>query len=334
MSHLQRWAGGVAVVALVAGAGGVAWGAHRLGRIWTVHTATIPVPWPLNEADLARVRQSQLDALEERDERRRAMAAGAIGSASSGASIRVVPFVPPKDPMAGVNPDDIAQKEAMDRGAHLVEARGGCVGCHGADLAGGSVSGGPWLGPVWAPNITPGGVTKDYTPADWERLLRHGVNRRHQASLMPATATAGLADQEVSDLITFLSSVPPEDAARPRNEDIGMVAQIGLVAARWSLSAEQIDHEVAHTVAPPSGGVALGAHLGTWCQACHGPGQEQPELRGSLKGWTPEDFSDFLHSGVRPGGKRAGPGMPVDQTSLLRPAEIDALWLWAQSPAR
>jgi len=334
MADLGRWAVGLVLVAAAAGLGAAAWGGHRLSRTWTVPLSAIAVPWPLNDADLARVRQSQLDALAERDERRRAMAAGAIGSASSGASIRVVPFVPPKDPMEGVNLDDVAQKEAMDRGAHLVEARGGCLICHGDDLSGGQLSGGPWLGPIFAPNITPGGVTKDYSPADWDALLRHGVSRRHRASLMSATGTAGLADQELSDIITFLASVPASDAVRPRNDDVGVVARIGLVLGRWTLSAEEIDHDEPHVATPPVGGVALGGHIGDWCQACHGPGKDQPELRGGLKDWTKEDLSDFLHSGVRPGGVRVGPGMPIEQTSLLRPAEIDALWLWTQSPPR
>ena len=55
------------------------------------------------------------------------------------------------------------------------------------------------------PNITAGqgGRTKDFKPADWDRVIRHGVGKDNRGLSMPSRDFANLSDQEVSDIIAL-----------------------------------------------------------------------------------------------------------------------------------
>ena len=56
--------------------------------------------------------------------------------------------------------DLVATQLAFERGQHLVEARYGCLECHGGDLSGGVMMDDPLLGRMLGPNLTGGRGTR------------------------------------------------------------------------------------------------------------------------------------------------------------------------------
>jgi mono/diheme cytochrome c family protein len=91
-------------------------------------------------------------------------------------------------------------------GAALVNGRLGCAECHGSDGRGKLVADAQ---PVWtwyAPNITRGGVTRDYRAADWDRIVRHGVKKDGSTATMPSMDFMQLSDQELSDAAAYYNA--------------------------------------------------------------------------------------------------------------------------------
>ena len=95
---------------------------------------------------------------------------------------------------------------------HYLANVGGCTGCHGPGLSGGTIPGTP---PDWKPaaNLTPSGNVGTWTEEDFTHALRTG--RRPDGSpidtLMPWKAAAHMSDDEIKAVYAFLKTVP----ARP-----------------------------------------------------------------------------------------------------------------------
>ena len=92
---------------------------------------------------------------------------------------------------------------------------GGCKGCHGPNLAGGKMPGGPPGAPIPA-NLTPAGIGS-WSEADFTRALREGT--RPDGSkinpFMPWLATRLMTDDEMRALWLYVSSVPAAEPAAP-----------------------------------------------------------------------------------------------------------------------
>jgi hypothetical protein len=151
------------VVVLLAAAGTFAYASMqakaRLARTWPdVKGTEVPVPWPLTAAEVTALRESkQAEVTPE---------AATVDAAA--------------DPLAGVDLTAIAMERAIERGHYLMTVRLGCAECHGHDLTGSLVADAQ---PVWTwycPNITRGGLTKDFKSADWDRAVRHASSRTAQ----------------------------------------------------------------------------------------------------------------------------------------------------------
>lgn len=101
-------------------------------------------------------------------------------------------------------------------GKHLVTV-GGCVGCHGQNLAGGKIPGTP---PDWPPagNLTPHpeGIGS-YTEAEFFTALREGKKRdggQMNSLYMPWKATAQMKDEEIRAIWAYLHTVPAAPAKK------------------------------------------------------------------------------------------------------------------------
>ena len=95
-------------------------------------------------------------------------------------------------------------------GRYLAEI-GGCTGCHGATLSGGTIPGAP---PDTRPsaNITPEGIGS-WTEADFFKALREGVRPNGtpiDSTIMPIKMTREMTDQETKAIYLFLKTVPPK----------------------------------------------------------------------------------------------------------------------------
>lgn len=101
------------------------------------------------------------------------------------------------------------QGETVEYGRYLV-ASGGCMACHGKNLSGGKIAGGPEDPP--ASNITPTGIGT-WTEADFFRAFREG-KRPGNADIhpfMPWKTMGGMTDSELRAIYLYLKTVP----ARP-----------------------------------------------------------------------------------------------------------------------
>ena len=214
------------------------------------------------------------------------------------------------------------------RGRVVFALAGGC-GCHtsrdGPVGAGGGQVPTPF-GTFYGTNITPdpnmgiGG----WSDADIEAAIRAGVVRGAgvESPAMPYYQYAGMADQDVSDLIAYLRTLPP--VARPNRSHSGE-----LPLARWAYRAWRwlfVPPLTPPRMAPADGpdrGRYLVAHVSI-CGDCHTPrnwfgapdvarylagaaqgpgGDEVPNITPHASGigeWSVDDVLSLLTTGMQP----------------------------------
>ncbi|HEX6307598.1 MAG TPA: c-type cytochrome [Longimicrobiales bacterium] len=239
-------------------------------------------------------------------------------------------------------PDDSA---AIARGRHFTRAIAKCMDCHRPDYSGKVVIDDPMLGRIAAPNITPAGITRDFTTADWVRAIRHGVRSNGRSVVvMPSFEYYHISDADLADMIAYLRSLRPvaNDSLPPTR--IGPMGRFLIATSAFPvLSASAIDHAAPHPGAPTAAPTPeYGQYLASiGCVGCHGtdmkggkpPAPPAPDLTptGKIAGWTESDFRTALRSGKRPDGTVVGPDMPWPLTSEMTDMEISAVWAYLQS---
>lgn len=303
------------VLLLVTAVGGYAWARDKtatvLDRIVETHEASFPIPFPLTPEEL-----SELEVTDERAEA-------------------------------------LALERAVERGRHLVEARYGCADCHGPDFGGGVMVDDAAIGTILGPNLTygDGGLAEPYTPEDWDRIVRHGVKRDGRPSMMPSQDYLRMSDEELSDIVAYIRSLPPVDSS-PRSIRLGLVGTILVATGKLPLPADLIaDHGRAHRMRPPDArpDAEFGEHLAGVCMGCHGESLQGGPVPGGdpawppatnltphadgLRYWTYEEFASLLREGRRRDGSRIGE--PMSSVSAygraMSETELRALWTYLRS---
>ena len=301
------------VILLLGGAYGWAYAdsTRTLSRTVTSHTVDFPIPFPLSPEEVSEL---------------------------------------------GLEPRDAAQMaldRAMQRGRHLLEARYPCADCHGENYGGGVMVDAFPIGRFLGPNLTQGlgSRVSDYTPADWDRVVRHGILPDGRPSLMPSQDFARMSDQELSDIIVYLGSLPPVDNVVPPSRP-GPLARLLLALEKMPMSADLIgEHEGIHVEVPPAAAVDVefGRHLAGVCTGCHGtsftggpiPGGDPawvpatnltPHGEG-LSGWTFEDFQRAMREGTRPDGSMVAIPMTaiLPYAQRMTDVELEAMWTYFTS---
>jgi mono/diheme cytochrome c family protein len=241
----------------------------------------------------------------------------------------------------------------MERGRHLLGSRYACLECHGANLGGGVMVDDPMIGTLLGPNITAGrgSRTLNYTAADWDRAVRHGVKSDGTPAAMPAEEFQRMSDQELSDIVAYIRSLPPVDTTVP-TPSLGPLGTVLVALGELPLAADVIaDHHGAHADVPPEATVSVefGQHLAATCAGCHRgnftggpvPGGDPswppaanltPHSDG-LAGWTYDQFASTLRAGTRPDGTALREPMTLVMpfAQRMRDVELQAIWLYLQS---
>jgi mono/diheme cytochrome c family protein len=317
------------LVWIVAGLAIVALGATAVARIiagrkynthWQTHEVSFPIPFPLTAAELEMLRAERL----------------AAGAAMA-------------DPLAGVDLQAAALARAVRRGEYLVKTRVGCNGCHGPDMGGKVLIDQTLVGHWAAPNLTrgAGSVTRDFTAADWDRAIRHGVRHTGQSSSMPSIEFVNLSDHELSDIVAYVQSRPAVDRTQ---KAIGIGPLFSYVVAFNPdiLLAFAIDHDKPHAAEPPveAASVELGEHIAQVCKGCHTANLSGGKVAGDpnmpivanitphetgLKGWTEADFIRALREGKRKDGTDILPQMPWKAYGQMSDVELKALWAYLET---
>lgn len=374
MKRALKWIGivlGVLVVALV---GAIFYlksaATAKFEKKYDIEVESIPIPFPLTPDEISALRKSRAKKLAATSPVAAAEAAGANEPAAApspeadapatGAAPNdtteaapAEPDAPPAaapevDPMAGVDLKAVALERAIARGKRYMQTRAGCTECHGADLGGRVIIDNPVMGTWIAPNITRGGVTKNYQPADWVGILRHGLRPDGTAATMPSMDFTNFSDQELSDIAVYVQSLPPVDRVMPPSV-FGPVFSLLIVKGDIPVSAEVIDHTAPRAKYPPSiaATAELGEHLANTCRGCHGPALAGGPIQGGdpkwpparnltfdetgLAKWTRADFFQALREGKRPDGTAIDPVMPTQYTKNLKDEEIDAIYIYLKA---
>jgi len=247
----------------------------------------------------------------------------------------------------------LAQERAVERGKHLVAARYTCTACHGAKFGGGVMVDAFPIGSLLAPNLTlgTGSRTADFKPHDWDRIVRHGVLKDGHPAVMPSEDFQHMTDQELSDIISYIRSLPPVNNTVPKST-FGPLGKILVATGKMKFSASSIpNHTSAHAVAPPeaTASAEFGKHLSSVCVGCHGPDLSGGPITGGdpswpparnltpdatgLKGWTYDQFINALANSKRPDGTalRAPMSLVAAYGQQMTDTERHALWAYLQS---
>ena len=294
----------------------------RYERRWAAHEASFPIPFPLTDAETAALRDERL----------------AAGAAED-------------DPLAGVDLQAVALERAVARGRQMIASRVGCAACHRPDFGGGPVVDEPMVGRWIAPNLTTGqgSITIDYTAADWDHAVRHGLRRGGRTSTMPSIDFVNLSDRELSDIVAYIRSMPPVDRD-PGKVAFGPVLKVVLALDKSAMLAFSVDHDQPHAAEPPpaAANAEFGEHLVQVCRGCHGVNLSGGKIQGDpnmpivanltphasgLKGWSGADFARALREGKRPDGSDISPYMPWRAYANLGDVEIQAMWAYLQTLA-
>lgn len=257
---------------------------------------------------------------------------------------------------AGVDAD------LLDRGRHLVTVVAQCNYCHGPDLAGREMADDPWIGRLYASNLTRGvgGIGGVYGDAEWDAALRHGIAPDGRSLLlMPSGELAQLTDRDLAAVVAYVRAVPAVDRVVPGKRTgwlTRFVVAFGL--APDLISAEQVERAAGSrsTMALAARSDAATAGYGEYlvalgsCRVCHRadlaggphplslPGEPvPPDLtpNGPLARWSRQEFASAMREGRTPDGRLLDREfMPWPAFAGLRDVEVDALWLYLESLGR
>ncbi len=238
---------------------------------------------------------------------------------------------------------------ALERGRHLAESIGGCLGCHGPDLGGALVEDIGPIGLMHAPNITTGGAGADYSDGELARAIRHGIDSDGRSLLyMPTPEYNWWPDDDLIAVVSFVRSMPPVQSVN----DAATVRPLGKLLNQFGvmqlLSAQTVEHDAAPEAVPaPEPTARYGAFIARGCIGCHGEQMSGGRIPGApsslaipanltahdsgLGSWTKADFVTTLQTGVRPDGRRLDPFMPIGSTQAMNEIEMDALWAYLRS---
>ncbi|MEP6731342.1 MAG: c-type cytochrome [bacterium] len=237
---------------------------------------------------------------------------------------------------------------SVARGAHLVTSLGGCVDCHGENLAGKKMFDDPAIGRVYAMNLTrgKGGIGATMSDVDFVRAIRHGVAPDGRAlKIMPSSDYMNFSDEDLAAVIAYVKSVPAVDNEQPATS-VGPVGRALFVTGKMPLlHAERIDHGRLHLASVPASPTAeYGAYLASiGCKGCHGPALAGGKIidgppdwppaanltpAGPTKDYSEEQFRTALREGKRPDGTSLNTVMPVRVLKRLTDDEIRAIYLY------
>jgi mono/diheme cytochrome c family protein len=330
--------GGIGLLVL-AGGGAAAWGKltadSKLSRTMDIHEHDFPIPFPLGETELAELRAQKL-----------------AEAAAAAPATDAAPPAPEADPLAGMDLDKIALERAVERGKHLVHSRYVCVECHAQDFGGGTMIDDPAIGRLLGANLTTGkgSRTLDYKAADWDRMVRHGVKPGGRVTVMPAEDFALMSDRELSDIVSYIRSMPPVDREQPA-VSFGPVGTMLVATGQFTFPSDRIEHGRPHQAEAPeaTASVEFGKHVAQTCMGCHNPEFSGGKIVGGdpswvparnltphadgLGGWTYEQFHTAVTTGKRPDGTdlQAPMSLVVPYLQKATDVELQALFMYLQS---
>ncbi len=255
-----------------------------------------------------------------------------VGSLATG--VALVGFYRLNDPPSLPKVTDIKVAGTPDQVARGARFSVFCPLCHSPDgkppLVGQDFSkGGPPVGTLYAPNLTPAGEIKDWSDGEVIRAIREGVHQSGRPLIiMPSEVFRYLSDVDVQAIVAYLRSQPAAGAATPPT-NLNVIGALFIGAGLAPTSAQP---PITQPIVAPAEGASLeyGQYLISilGCRLCHGenfagkkiggPGPPGgPNLTLILPLWTAEDFIRTIRTGVDPYGRKLAETMPAKQFSAF-----------------
>jgi cytochrome c553 len=210
------------------------------------------------------------------------------------------------DNFALVIPSDAVEIEAGRRIAQL----GGCMHCHGDNLAGTVVDDIPKLVRLVAPNISR--LLPTYSDAQLSSMLRKGVKPNGKSVLfMPSEMFRHLSDADLARLVAFLRTKPVVAEGVTEKTQLRPIGRFIIANGDYQLAA----HAIASLPAAAGGfdandPVSRGRYLTmNFCSECHGQNLQgvapihSPAL-AVAKSYSLEQFTRLMQEGVGTGDRR------------------------------
>ena len=239
------------------------------------------------------------------------------------------------------DPDSIA------RGRYLYASRG-CADCHGANGAGRMFLDLPDGLRIRGANLTGGAnsATRAYTPADWDRAIRHGVAPNGRPlMIMPSEDFNRLTDADLGAMVAYIRSLPATDG-EPALVALPLPVKLAYGFGVMRDSAAKIDHARPPEQPVPEGVTAEhGRYIASMCRGCHGPALAGGRIPGAPPDWPPSPallgkpgivaqryadpaaFARMFKSGKRPDGT-AIQVMPFEALREMNATDVAALHLY------
>ena len=216
-------------------------------------------------------------------------------------------------------PSDAETIRRGERVATLV----GCNNCHGQQLEGTVMFDKPGVARIPAPNLTR--LVKEYTDAELERLLRHGV-KQDGASLwiMPSYMFGHRTDEDLAAVVAFVRSKPERDGV-DGSVSIGALGRLGVVMGTFKPAAAEIEPTVERRAPDVSDPLSHGRYLVmNACTECHGRKLEGSEFIKApslaiAAAYTQQDLAKLLRTGVALGDRK------LDLMSRISPIRFSTL---------
>jgi mono/diheme cytochrome c family protein len=247
---------------------------------------------------------------------------------------------PPSPLNAVLTPQLIADGERFARSCAGCHASNGQLPLDGQDFFG---EGGPPIGTLWAPNLTPVHLA-EWSDGEIIRAIREGVGRDGRSLvIMPSAALRNMSDEDVLALLAYLRAQPVVGAASPPRQ----INVLGAILIATVFPAEAFSAQPPLTVpvvAPPRGPtVAYGGYLvSLGCQDCHAgnlagvpPGGDGPPPGPNLttlhERMTAEQFTQLMRTGTYADGRTLSENMPWQDLAGFSDNDILAIYAYLAS---
>jgi mono/diheme cytochrome c family protein len=225
--------------------------------------------------------------------------------------------------------------ESVSKGKRLATLYGCFNSCHGDRMQGLKLFDEPGIARIVAPNITR--IVHEYTDAELERLIRHGVKRDGTSTwIMPSQMFARMSDEDLASVIAFVRTAPVLDGLG-RDVTMRPLGRIGIVTGKFNPLASKIDHDLPHAAkTDKSDPLAFGEYLvKTSCTECHGQNLEGDAFLKApslvvLSGYSEAAFRHLMKTGLGIGERKLGLMTEVSMTRYpqLTDEEFDAMSTW------
>lgn len=234
-----------------------------------------------------------------------------------------------------VIPTDAAEIAEGRRIAQL----GGCMHCHGDNLAGTVVDDIPKLVRLVAPNIST--LLPTYSDAQLATVLRKGVKPDGKSVLfMPSEMYRHLRDEDLARVIAWLRSKPAVPSGITEKTQLRPIGRLIIANGDFKPAARAIESLPAAVGSYDADDpVSRGRHLTmNYCSECHGQDLQgvapinAPAL-AVVKGYSLERFTRLMQEGVGTGDRQFKMMTPTAKARFtqLTPDEIVAVHAFLKS---